>query len=138
MMKICVTLNEGQCQYIVNTRSILMSQAVTVPSLMIMTSTVSEESRVRDRQTHRQTHRHSLVYVNFFKSLRTLTKKEHTTKSIITQHVRLGVKYMRGDVTALCHKRHFTYSVSFYDCVNTLSCFMKWLMGDAVKALLEM
>ena len=34
-----------------------MSEAVTVPSLAMMTSTVSEESLARDRQTDRQTGR---------------------------------------------------------------------------------
>ena len=41
---------------IINTWCILMSEAVTVPSLMRMTLTVSEESLERDRQTDRHTH----------------------------------------------------------------------------------
>ena len=36
-----------------------MSEPVTMPSLMMMTSIVSEESLVRDRQTDRQTDRHT-------------------------------------------------------------------------------
>ena len=50
-----------------------MSEAVTVPSLMMMTSIVSEESLASDRHTDRHTHtqieRHGLIYVNFFKVL---------------------------------------------------------------------
>ena len=52
-----------------------MSEAVTVPSLMMMTSTDSEESLARDRHTDRQTdrqtdtcthtHRLGVVYVKF-------------------------------------------------------------------------
>ena len=40
---------------IINTRCILMSEAVTVQSLTVMTSTISQESLARDRHTHRQT-----------------------------------------------------------------------------------
>ena len=36
-----------------------MSEAVTVPSLMTMTSIVSEESLARDRHRHRHRHRHT-------------------------------------------------------------------------------
>ena len=36
---------------IINTRYMPMSEAVTVPSLMMMTSTVSEESLARDTHT---------------------------------------------------------------------------------------
>ena len=52
-----------------------MSEAVAVPSLMIMALTVSEESLARD-MTYIQTHRHKhtdtntqtrVVYVNIFK-----------------------------------------------------------------------
>ena len=51
---------------IINTWCMLMSEAVTVPSLMMTSSsTVSEELLARDRYTHR----HGLVYVNFFKQL---------------------------------------------------------------------
>ena len=35
-----------------------MSEAVIVPSLMMIISIVSEESLVRDRQTDRHTHTH--------------------------------------------------------------------------------
>ena len=35
-----------------NTRCILMSEAITVPSLMLMTVVVSEESLAGDRHTH--------------------------------------------------------------------------------------
>ena len=63
---------------ILNTWCILMSEAVAVPSLMMMTSMVSEESLAWDRQparqparqtdththTHTQRHTQGLVYVN--------------------------------------------------------------------------
>ena len=45
-----------------------MSEAVTVPNLVMMTSIVSEES-LREGPTHRHTHRHTyfgLVYLKFF------------------------------------------------------------------------
>ena len=44
--------------------NIINTEAVTVPSLMMMTSIVSEESLARDK--HAYPHRHSLVCVNFF------------------------------------------------------------------------
>ena len=49
---------------IINTRCILVSGAVTLPSVTVMTSIVSEESLARDRYTDRPTHRRGLVYVN--------------------------------------------------------------------------
>ena len=51
---------------IINTWCILISEAVTVPSLTMVTSTVSEESLARDTRTHARmhacthTHKHSL------------------------------------------------------------------------------
>ena len=46
-----------------------MSEAATVPSLVIITSAVSEAGIACEGQTHRhrQTHRYDLVYVHFFK-----------------------------------------------------------------------
>ena len=41
-----------------NTRCILLSEAVTVPSLMMMTSIVFEESLARDIHTHIHAHTH--------------------------------------------------------------------------------
>ena len=44
-----------------------MFEAVTMPSLMMMTSIVSEESLARERQTDRNTHTHiQLCILNFF------------------------------------------------------------------------
>ena len=40
---------------IINTWCILVSEAVTVPSMMMMALLVSEESLARDRHTDRQT-----------------------------------------------------------------------------------
>ena len=62
-----------------------MSEAVTMPSLMMMISTVSEESLARDARTHTSmytcththTHTHTrVVYVKFAKSLMTLQTKK--------------------------------------------------------------
>ena len=61
MINICVILNEGQCQY--NEHVISLPGAVTVPSLMLMTSVVSEESLARDTQTDRHKFQHKLTYV---------------------------------------------------------------------------
>ena len=62
-----------------------MSEAVTVPGLMLITSSVSKESLARDRQTdthtHGQTDRHSLVYINLFKVLRDYENKNETKKT---------------------------------------------------------
>ena len=44
---------------IINTWCILMSEAVTEPTLMTMTLIVSEELYARDRHAHRQTHKHT-------------------------------------------------------------------------------
>ena len=40
------------------------SEAVTVPSLMIMTLTVSEESLARDTHTHRRTYTHRDIHTH--------------------------------------------------------------------------
>ena len=40
-----------------------MSKAVTVPSLLMMTSIVSEESLVRDTHTHARTHTYSFINI---------------------------------------------------------------------------
>ena len=44
-----------------------MSEAVSVPSLMMMTSTVSEESLARDTHTETHTDSGSVVYVKIYK-----------------------------------------------------------------------
>ena len=46
-----------------------MSEAVTIPSLMMVALMVSEESLARDRQTdrHTQTHTRGLVKIKMFK-----------------------------------------------------------------------
>ena len=50
---------------ILNTRCIIRSEAVTVPSVTMMTSTVSKESLARDAQT--RTHRNlGVVYLKLF------------------------------------------------------------------------
>ena len=59
-----------------------MSESVTEPRLMIMTSIVSEESLARDRHTDTQT-KFGLVYLKlFFKVAKDFVKtnnKKHTT-----------------------------------------------------------
>ena len=81
-IKICMTLNEVKVN-IINMSCILMSEAVTVPSLVMTTIMVSEESLARDRQTnrHRDTHTHTDIHTHaqvssstlkFSKSLTTL------------------------------------------------------------------
>ena len=68
---------------IINTWCILMSDTVTMPSLMMVTVIVSEDSLARDRQTDRHnthmhahtcthahelhTHKHGVVYSKLFK-----------------------------------------------------------------------
>ena len=54
---------------IINTQCILMSETLTVPGLMMMTSNVSKESH-----TDIHTCANGLIYVNFFKVLRLKTK----------------------------------------------------------------
>ena len=41
-----------------------MSESVTVPSLMMMTSIVSEESLARDTHTHTRTRTHTHVHIH--------------------------------------------------------------------------
>ena len=54
MIKIC-DLEFKVKANIINTWCMTMSEAVTMRSLMMMTSIVSEESPARDPHTHRQT-----------------------------------------------------------------------------------
>ena len=64
-----------------NTGSILMSEAVNMPIVMMMTFIVSDESLVKDRYTDRQTHKHTkVVYVNLVQS-KTLKTKSDMRKS---------------------------------------------------------
>ena len=49
---------------IINMRCIIMSEEVTVPSLIMMTSPVFEESLARDTHTH--THTLRVVYAKIF------------------------------------------------------------------------
>ena len=58
---------------IISTRCISMSEAATVPSLMMMTSIVSKESLARDTHTH--TDRHVSSKLKFAQSLTTLRTK---------------------------------------------------------------
>ena len=62
---------------IINTWCILMSEAVTLPSLMMMALIASEDLLARDRHTH--THRLGVVYLNL--SLKTLKTKRETILS---------------------------------------------------------
>ena len=73
MIKICVSLNEGQGQY--------NEQTVTVLSLMMMSSITSEKSCTRnthtytDRQTDKQTDRLTDMVSSKLKLMRTLQTK---------------------------------------------------------------
>ena len=49
---------------IINTLYILMSEAVTVPSLMIITLTAFDETLARDRQTDTHTHTHTHIHTD--------------------------------------------------------------------------
>ena len=49
---------------IINAWCILMPEAVTVLSGMMMTSIISEESHARDRHAHRQTHTHTHTHTH--------------------------------------------------------------------------
>ena len=69
---------------IINTCCIPMSDAVTVPSLTIMTLIVSEESLARDRHTHRQTHR--LYYIITFSKEDFQNQKEKKEKRRKEKH----------------------------------------------------
>ena len=51
---------------IMNMRCNIMSEAVTIPSLMMMTSIVSEESLARDTQTDRQTDTHAHTHTHAY------------------------------------------------------------------------
>ena len=61
MIKIYVALNDGQSikVNIINTGCITMSEVVIMPSLLMTTSIVSEESLARDAHTDKHTHRHT-------------------------------------------------------------------------------
>ena len=66
---------------IINTRCITVSEAVTMPSLMMMTSILSEESVARNRHTHthRDTYRLGVLYLKLFqrKTLKTKTNSQN-------------------------------------------------------------
>ena len=76
MIKICVIWMKVKVN-IINTWCILMSEAVTVLSLMMMTLIVFEESLARGRHTHRHTKTRGRLVLNFFK-VRLLQTKTRT------------------------------------------------------------
>ena len=49
-------MNEGQDKKTTTPDALALSEVVTVPSLMMVTSIVSEESLARDTHTHTHTH----------------------------------------------------------------------------------
>ena len=79
---------------IINTWCMLMSEAVTVPSLTMMPSTVSEESFVRDTHTDTRTD-FGLVYVDFFKVRKTLKTKRRANAQSLTRY--RTIKWTAGD-----------------------------------------
>ena len=87
---------------IINTRCLFMSEAVTVPSSRMRTSTVSEESLVRD--THTQT---GLSVLKFY-DLKTKTKrkeKKQKVAALLALPLQLGSRllcrwtYLQGGVS---------------------------------------
>ena len=50
---------------IISTRCILMSEAVTMPSSMMMTLIVSDESRAKGTHTNTHTHAHTHTHTHF-------------------------------------------------------------------------
>ena len=66
---------------IINTWCIIMSEAVTVPRLMMMASIVSEESLARDARTHTHARTHARPPARTH--ARTLTHRQTLTSSIL-------------------------------------------------------
>ena len=58
-----------------------MSEAVTMPSLIMMASIVSEESLVRDTQTDRQTDRLRVLYLELFREQARVKHEKELRKS---------------------------------------------------------
>ena len=92
MIKICVNTINMWC--------ILMSEAVTVPSLKMITSTVSEESLARNRHTNRHTASWMLTFFTVLrlwkqKEIFNSTKNECWTSSRIPQ-LRLATQVEKG------------------------------------------
>ena len=76
-----------------NTWCIPMSEAVTMPSLTMMTSMVSKESLARWIHTHTYTHSHTgLVYVKFCLSRLQLWKEQKKTPKMKAERFRALVK----------------------------------------------
>ena len=66
-----------------------MPEAVTVPSLTMMTSTVSKESLTRDTQIHTDTYAHDFgTTLKFAVAYDFVNKKERITVSWLIKHFR--------------------------------------------------
>ena len=86
---------------IINTRYLTMSEAVTVPRLITMTSIVSKESLAMDTHTHIHTYTHRLgvVYLKLFQSRKTKTKSGHQTIFFLNEPQRHMIR--EGSLLAL-------------------------------------
>ena len=72
---------------IINTCYILMSEAVTLPRLVMMMTSIEvseEESIAREGKAHIQTHRHGHAYVHFFSKSENSDRHTNTAMSMLT------------------------------------------------------
>ena len=81
-----------------------MSEAVTVPGLMMMTLTVSEASLVRDRQTDRHIGRQTVqrLRVVYFKLFQSKTFENKNQKKTTNPHAFIPLQqtsYLQGEMT---------------------------------------
>ena len=92
---------------IINTQCILMSEAVTVPNLTMMTSIVSEESLARDRHntgTHTGTsHRHT----------HTGTLHRHTHTGTLHRHTHTGTSHRHTHTGTLHRHTHTDFGLVY-------------------------
>ena len=120
-MKVTVT--------IINTSCIIVSEAVTVPSLMMMISTVSGESRAIDTHTHTYTtYGHSQAVRYHFRLIKCINVRKIYTRFRIALTSLTLLLYKQGKTTA-------AHSVRVPKKQNYISCWFAQSILICVSSL---
>ena len=105
-----------------NTWCILVTEVVIVPSLTMMTSTVSEESLVRDTHTHTHAHAHAHAHAHTHTHTRT-----HAYADTQTERSRLSsVKFAQKEEDI----------VIWFKCTCSFNGFFQFGQNDKLKGML--
>ena len=129
---------------IINTWCILMSEAVTVPSLMMMTLIVSEESFARDTHTytHTHTHTHTRTYTHPHTLVHTHRHTHtHTLCDTHDAHTRTHTLWPRQSVLnffkVAYNSTFFKQKSSHLSVILTIQSIKRWLSTPLQSPIFE-